>query len=115
MPSLIHLPSAVVRGQLTPAGQRAGADSGDPQLKTLPVDSGTAAQIGIWECAPGGWPVVNRPDTETCYIISGRAQLTDDATGQVVEITEGDFVTLPPGWTGRWDVTETLRKAYAIF
>ena len=37
MPSLIHLPSAVVRGQLTPAGQRVGADSGDPQLKTLPV------------------------------------------------------------------------------
>ena len=115
MPALIHLPEAVVRGGLNPTGRRPGADSGDPQLKTLPVESGSDAQIGIWECEPGGWPVVNRPNTETCYIISGRARLTDDETGRVVEIAAGDFVTLPTGWTGRWDVIETVRKAYAIF
>jgi uncharacterized protein len=22
---------------------------------------------------------------------------------------------LPPGWTGRWDVTETVRKVYVIY
>ncbi|MGW5153473.1 hypothetical protein [Rhodococcus koreensis] len=22
---------------------------------------------------------------------------------------------MPPGWSGRWDVTDTVRKAYAIF
>jgi uncharacterized cupin superfamily protein len=115
MTSLIHLPRNVVEGQLTPAGQRPGAESGDPQLRTLPIESGTDAQVGIWECEPGGWPVEDRPNTETCYIISGKARLTDDATGKVVEITAGDFVTLPPGWSGRWDVIETLRKAYAIF
>lgn len=115
MTSLIHLPANVVLDELTPAGQRPGADSGDPQLSTLPVDSGTDAQVGIWECQPGGWPVIDRPNTETCYIISGAATLTDDATGTTVTIGAGDFVTLPPGWTGRWDVTETLRKAYTIF
>ncbi|WP_210240382.1 cupin domain-containing protein [Amaricoccus solimangrovi] len=26
-----------------------------------------------------------------------------------------DVVILPPGWTGRWDVIETLRKVYAIY
>ena len=115
MPALIHLPHTVVQGELSPAGQRPGADSGDPQLKTLPIESGTDAQIGIWECEPGGWPVVNRPNTETCYILSGKARLTDEESGRVIEITAGDFVTLPPGWTGRWDVIETVRKAYAIF
>ncbi|QZH62363.1 cupin domain-containing protein [Mycolicibacterium farcinogenes] len=115
MPTLIHLSKAVVRGELTPAGQRPGADCGDPQLKTLPVESGTDAQVGVWECQPGGWPVVNRPNTETCYIVAGRARLTDEATGQVVEIGAGDFITLPPGWSGRWDVIETVRKVYAIF
>ncbi|ROZ86291.1 cupin domain-containing protein [Gordonia sp. OPL2] len=115
MTSLIHLDSLTVRGELTPSGQRPGADSGDPQLRTLPIESGTEAQVGIWECEPGGWPVIDRPNTETCYIISGRATLTDDATGQVTEISAGDFVTLPPGWSGRWDVTETIRKAYSIF
>ncbi|MFF1360971.1 cupin domain-containing protein [Streptomyces sp. NPDC058297] len=81
----------------------------------MPVDAGGTAQIGIWECAPGGWPVVDRPNTETCYVISGRATLTDEETGMAIEISAGDFVILPPGWTGRWDITETLRKAYSIF
>ena len=100
---------------LTPSGQRAGADRGDPQIaiKTLAPDA--VGNLGIWECQPGGWPVVDRPDTEFTYIISGRATLTDDATGDVVEITGGDLVILPPGWTGRWDVIETVRKVYAIY
>ncbi|MEV0946864.1 cupin domain-containing protein [Rhodococcus sp. NPDC049939] len=115
MATLIHLPSSIVRGELTPAGQRPGADSGDPQLRTLSVDGSTDAQIGIWECEPGGWPVIDRPDTETCYIISGKATLTDEETGTKVDIAAGDFVVLPVGWSGRWDVTETLRKAYSIF
>ena len=115
MSALVHLSDAMVRGPLIPAGQRPGADSGDPQLTTLPIESGTGAQVGIWECQPGGWPVVDRPNTETCYIISGRARLTDEETGRVVEVGAGDFVMLPPGWTGRWDVVETVRKAYAIF
>lgn len=115
MTALIHLPGAVVRGELTPAGRRPGADTGDPQLRTLPVEAGTDAQVGIWECEPGGWPVVNRPNTETCYIISGRARLTDAKTGSTVEIAAGDFIVFSPGWTGRWDVVETIRKTYAIF
>ncbi|WP_231644197.1 cupin domain-containing protein [Mycolicibacterium baixiangningiae] len=102
-------------GDLEPSGQRAGADSGDPQLRTLSAESGTEAQVGIWECEPGGWPIVNRRDTETCYIISGRARITDDATGRVVEVGAGDFVILPRGWSGRWDVIETTRKAYTVF
>ncbi|WP_269502261.1 cupin domain-containing protein [Burkholderia sp. IMCC1007] len=69
---------------------------------------------GVWECQPGGWPVVDRPDTEFTYIISGRANLTDAASGEVIEIGAGDLVILPPGWTGRWDVIEPVRKVYAI-
>jgi uncharacterized protein len=115
MPVLTHLSDATVRGELTPDGVRPGADSGDPRLRTLPVPSGTDAAVGIWECEPGGWPVVDRPNTETCYILSGRARLTDDETGEVTEIGPGSFVVLPPGWTGRWDVIETVRKAYTIF
>jgi uncharacterized cupin superfamily protein len=115
MSALIHLPHRTVTGDLKAAGRRAGADSGDPQLRTLAADSGPEAQVGVWECEPGGWPVVDRPDTETCYIVSGRAKITDDDTGRVVEVGPGDFVVLPPGWTGRWDVVETLRKVYTIF
>ncbi|ART68495.1 hypothetical protein BTO20_07825 [Mycobacterium dioxanotrophicus] len=115
MPSLTHLQNVIALDNLEPTGQRPGADAGDPQLTTLGVPSGTEALTGVWECEPGGWPVVNRPNTEVCYILSGKVRITDEESGRVVEVGAGDFLLLPPGWTGRWDVTETVRKVYAIF
>jgi uncharacterized cupin superfamily protein len=99
---------------LRPAGQRPDADSGDPQLRTLPIAPQATGNIGVWECQPGGWPVVNRPDTEVAYILSGAATITDETTGTKHEVTAGSLLVLPVGWTGRWDVTETVRKVYAI-
>ncbi|MER6523779.1 cupin domain-containing protein [Streptomyces sp. NPDC001508] len=115
MPALTLTPSADVTGVLAAAGVRAGADRGNPQLGLLPVASGAAGNAGVWECRPGGWPVVDRPDTEVCYVLSGTAAITDDATGTVHQLTAGDLLVLPVGWSGRWDVTETLRKVYVIF
>lgn len=100
---------------LNPAGQRAGADQGDPQISIQQLAPEAVGNLGVWECQPGGWPVVNRPDTEFTYIISGRAVLTDSASGEEVLVTGGDLIILPPGWTGRWDVIETVRKVYAIY
>ena len=115
MSRLFHLAYDAVHGVLTPAGQRAGADCGDPQLATLPLDAAPDALTGVWECQPGGWTVVDRTDTEVCYILSGRAVLTDNETGEVTDLATGSFVVLPRGWSGRWDVLETVRKVYAIF
>lgn len=100
---------------LKPAGQRAGADKGDPQIAIQTLAPEAVGNLGIWECQPGGWPVIERPDTEFTYIISGKALLTDSSNGEVVEVTAGDLIILPPGWTGRWDVLETVRKVYAIY
>ncbi|MBB4865714.1 putative cupin superfamily protein [Pseudomonas nitritireducens] len=100
---------------LVKAGQRAGADRGDPQIAIQQLAPEATGNLGVWECQPGGWPVVNRPDTEFTYILSGRAVLTDDASGEAVEVSGGDLIILPPGWTGRWDVLETVRKVYAIY
>ncbi|OYU49450.1 MAG: hypothetical protein CFE31_08480 [Rhizobiales bacterium PAR1] len=102
-------------GHLSPAGQRAGADSGDPQISILKVAPNAKGNIGIWECQPGGWPVNNRPDTEVAFILTGAGTITDASTGIATAIAAGDLVVLPPGWTGRWDVTETVRKIYAIY
>ena len=116
MTSMVIVKAAeITSAALAPAGRRAGADSGDPRLGLKTFASEATGNLGIWECRPGGWPVVHRPDTEFTYILSGRARLTDDGTGAVVEISGGDLVILPPGWTGRWDVIETVRKVYAIY
>ena len=114
MPRMYHRPAAAVIARLEPRGQREGADSGDSQIAWTAFDSSPDVKVGAWEAAPGGWPIVNRDNTETCFIVSGRATITDDETGDKTEISAGHVVTFPKGWSGRWDVTETIRKVYCI-
>ena len=64
----------VTSGPLPPAGQRPGADAGDPQLGLLRIAPNAGGNIGIWECQPGGWPINNRPDTEVAFILSGNPE-----------------------------------------
>lgn len=100
---------------LIPAGIREGADSGNPKIAIKELAPNAQGDLGIWECEPGGWPVTNRQNTEFCYIISGKATLTNDATKETIPVTAGDLIILPIGWSGRWDVEETVRKIYAIY
>ena len=72
---------------------------------------GNGIQVGIWECTPGGWTIKDRPDHETVQILAGRARLTN-ADGTSTELTVGDVLTLPKGWSGRWDILETVRKLF---
>lgn len=101
----------VLDGELEPWGPRRGADSGDPQMSGVVFFEGHGVEVGIWECTPGGWPIVDRPDTETMLLLAGRATLTPEG-GEPVELGEGDVFVLPRGWSGRWDVTDTVRKLY---
>ena len=94
-------------------GQRAGADSGEPRMSGRIFYEGNGIQVGVWECTPGGWAIEERPDHETVQILAGRARLTD-GDGTSVELTSGDVLTLPKGWSGRWDILETVRKLYVI-
>ena len=57
MPALVHISASSARDKLTPMGPRVGADAGDPQIRQLPVETGTGAKVGIWECtrAATGW------------------------------------------------------------
>lgn len=97
--------SGATNMELTPIGQRDGADQGDPQV---------SAQVIFREGPkPGGWPIVDRGDTETATIVSGSGTITD-ADGTEHALVAGSVVTLPKGWSGRWDITETLRKVYVI-
>lgn len=99
--------------QLEPAGVRSGYDSGYPEVSLCPLYSGDGLEVGIWECKPGGWAIEDRPSTEICYVISGSGMVTD-ADGGVRALGPGTVLTLPKGWSGRWDITATLRKVYVF-
>jgi uncharacterized cupin superfamily protein len=110
---LIATPDADINGPLEDWGPRVGADVGQPQMSGRIFYEGNDVQIGVWECTPGGWAIEDRPDHETVRIIAGRARLTD-ADGTSVELGPGDALTLPKGWSGRWDILQTVRKFYVL-
>jgi len=100
-------------GPLDPYGPRVGADVGEPQTagRVLHTSADGSIEVGIWECSPGGWSIEDRSNTETVMILSGRATITDvDGTRHV--LAPGTSLTLPLGWSGRWDIHETIRKVY---
>ena len=75
------------------------------------VDGDTSA--GIWQCAPGPsqWKLETN---EVIYLVAGRMTVTPDG-GEASEIGVGDIAVFPKGWTGTWDIHETVRKVYSIF
>ena len=75
------------------------------------VDGGKSA--GIWQCTPGPsrW---RSGENEVIYVLSGRMTVTPDG-GKPVDVGAGDIAVFPMGWTGTWDIHETVRKVYAIF
>lgn len=103
----------VLDGELEPLGPRAGADSGDPQTSGITFFSGHGVEVGVWECTPGGWAIVDRTTTETMLLLGGTVTITP-AHGEPVDLGEGDVFVLPKGWSGRWDITETVRKLYVL-
>jgi len=113
--ALLAVPAAEVDEPLEDWGPRAGADAGEPMTsgRILYRSEEPPVEVGVWGCTPGGWPIVDRPDTETVRILEGRARLTD-AGGRSVDLGPGDVLVLPRGWSGRWDVLEPVRKLYVV-
>jgi uncharacterized cupin superfamily protein len=75
------------------------------------VDGESSA--GIWQCAPGPsrWTLETN---EVIYLVAGRMTVTPDG-GEPAQIGVGDMAVFPKGWTGTWELHETVRKAYSIF
>jgi uncharacterized protein len=92
-----------------------GEATGEPM-----VTSGTTIwkgegdqETGIWECTagPSRWTLETN---EFVQILSGRMTVTPDG-GEATDIGPGDTAVFPRGWTGTWQIHETIRKVYVIF
>jgi uncharacterized protein len=70
-------------------------------------------EAGVWECTPGPsrWTLENN---EFVYVLYGRMTVTKDG-GETTEIGPGDTAVFPLGWTGSWEIHETVRKLYVLF
>jgi len=113
LPASVAISTADLFGELEPTGPRVGADRGDPQtsIRVIHTSADGLVQVGIWGCTPGGWAIMDRPDTEVVHLLEGRARITD-LDGTQHDLGPGDAIVLPRGWSGRWDIIETVRKLY---
>ena len=86
-----------------------------PEMTTsgIQVWADGGASGGIWQCTPGPshWSLQTN---EVIHLVAGRMTVTPD-DGESTEIGAGDMAVFPRGWSGSWDIHETVRKVYAIF
>lgn len=70
-------------------------------------------EVGVWQCTagPSRWTLQTH---EQIYVLAGRMTVTPD-DGESTELAAGDTAVFPKGWTGTWQIHETLRKLYVIF
>lgn len=70
-------------------------------------------EVGIWRCAPGPsrW---HFETNESITVIAGCMTVTDDE-GDSTVIAAGDSAVFPRGWSGTWDIHDTVLKVYTVF
>jgi uncharacterized cupin superfamily protein len=70
-------------------------------------------ELGVWEVTPGSFRGSCDGVYEQMHFVAGRGTITD-ADGVVTEIRPGVVMLCPDGWSGLWEVSETVRKTYAV-
>lgn len=103
----------VARATVAVVGVKPGATSGTPTESDFTIHAGDGVDMGVWECTPGIWPSSKVGVGELMVFTAGRGTIVD-ADGARHEIRPGVAVYLPDGWTGHWEVEETVRKVYAL-
>ena len=73
----------------------------------------SGAEAGIWECTagPSYW---KQEQNEAIYVLSGSLTVTPEG-GQPATLGPGDVAVFPRGWSGPWELHETVRKVYVVF
>jgi uncharacterized cupin superfamily protein len=109
----LHDPAAVT--DLEDWGPLAEASDASIPMQTSgrTLWSDGAQEAGIWECTagPSRWTLETH---EEIYLLAGRMTVTPDG-GTPVDLGPGDAAVFPRGWTGTWQIHETVRKLYVIF
>jgi uncharacterized cupin superfamily protein len=88
--------------------------TGNPVTRTWVHYENPAQNLaaGEWEASVGKWRI-SYTEWEYVYMISGRCVITGD-DGRLIAAGPGDAFVIEPGFTGTWEVLETMRKSWVI-
>jgi uncharacterized protein len=89
------------------------ATQGEPYERWHVISDDGKVELGIWEVTPGSFQGGTDGYYEQMHFVAGAGTITA-ADGDVTEIKPGVVMLCPDGWSGTWDVRETVRKTYAI-
>jgi uncharacterized protein len=88
--------------------------AGSPRCAERVIAAADGIEIGIWEVTAGRFLSAKPDSGEVMHFIAGSGTLTHP-DGSVTEIRTGVTVSLQPGWSGEWNVVDTVRKVYTIY
>jgi uncharacterized cupin superfamily protein len=75
-------------------------------------EAGGRLAAGLWEATVGKWRIAYA-EWEYVVMIAGRCIVAGD-DGSIIEAGPGDAFVIEPGFTGTWEVLETMRKHWVI-
>lgn len=114
MSKLLRVPSSINHKDFSPVEPHK-IQQGSPQQRLNNVFTNTSENFfcGVWESTEGTWSVDYTED-EFCYLIEGKAILTD-SDGVAEEINPGDGFVIPAGYKGTWQTIGHCKKFYSIY
>ena len=89
------------------------AVAGEPYESWRVISDDGRVELGVWEVTPGSFRGSCEGIYEQMHFVAGRGTITD-ADGVSTAIRPGVVMLCPDGWSGMWEVDETVRKTYAI-
>ncbi len=112
-PMTVALAGAANVDQLEDWGPLAEATGPEMQTAGITIWQDGDDEAGIWECTrgPSRWLLETN---EFIHVLKGSMTVTIDG-GRPLDLKAGDVALFPKGWSGTWEIHDTLRKAYVIF
>jgi uncharacterized cupin superfamily protein len=89
------------------------AVAGEPYESWQVISDDGRVELGVWEVTPGSFRGSCDGIYEQMHFVAGRGTIAA-VDGVVTEIRPGVVMLCPDGWSGLWEVSETVRKTYAV-
>jgi uncharacterized cupin superfamily protein len=102
---------SVLRGSLPDEVSMEPIVSGAPFAREDVLLDEADGFFAVWACDAGVYPRVKDRRGSFMYLLEGAGTITDK-DGTTHELTADSVLILPFGWSGHWNITETIRKVY---
>jgi uncharacterized cupin superfamily protein len=102
---------SVRRGPLPAEVSMAPVVSGAPFAREDVLLDEASGFFAVWACDAGIYPRVKDKRGSFMYLLDGAGTIVDD-DGTTHELAPDSVLILPFGWSGHWNITQTVRKVY---